>query len=65
MSLGLGAFTALILGQIPVIGGALALDAMGVGAVIGLLRELEQSLSRLGDDDAERRAQHREGQNKR
>ena len=65
LSLGLGACAALILGQIPVIGGALALAAMGIGAGIGLLRELEQSLSQLGDDDAERRAQHRGGQNKR
>ena len=65
VSLGLGAFTAVIVGQVPLVGGALAIFALGIGAVIGLFRELEQSLSRIGDDDAERRAQHRGGQNKR
>jgi len=65
-ALGMGACAAVILMQIPIVGGALALVSMGVGAVIGLLRELERSLSRLGDDnDDERRAQNREGQNKR
>ena len=64
-AMGMGAIAAVILMQIPVVGGALALVALGVGAVIGLLRELERSLSRLGDDDDERRAQNREAQNKR
>ena len=64
-AMGMSACAALILMQIPIVGGGLALVAMGIGAVIGLLRELERCLSRLGDDDDERRAQHREGQNKR
>lgn len=49
-ALGMAACAAVILMQIPIVGGGLALVAMGIGAVIGLLRELERSLSRLGDD---------------
>ena len=50
VAMGMGACAAVILMQIPIVGGGLALVAMGIGAVIGLLRELERSLSRLGDD---------------
>ena len=52
-ALGMGACAAVILMQIPIVGGCLALVAMGIGAVIGLLRELERSLSRLGNGDSE------------
>lgn len=52
-ALGMGACAAVILMQIPIVGGGLALVAMGIGAVIGLLRELERSLSRLGNGDSE------------
>ncbi len=52
-TLGMGACAAVILMQIPIVGGGLALVAMGIGAVIGLLRELEQCLSRLGNGDSE------------
>lgn len=52
-ALGMAACAAVILMQIPIVGGGLALVAMGVGAVIGLLRELERCLSRLGNGDSE------------
>ena len=52
-ALGMAACAAVILMQIPIVGGCLALVAMGIGAVIGLLRELERSLSRLGNGDSE------------
>ena len=52
-AMGMGACAAVILMQIPVVVGVLALVAMGIGAVIGLLRELERSLSRLGNGDSE------------
>ena len=52
-ALGMGACAAVILMQIPIVGGGLALVAMGIGAVIGLLRELERCLSRMGNGDSE------------
>lgn len=52
-ALGMSACAALILMQIPIVGGGLALVAMGIGAVIGLLRELERCLSRLGNGESE------------
>ena len=53
VAMGMGACAAVILMQIPIVGGGLALVAMGIGAVIGLLRELERCLSRLGNGDSE------------
>ena len=53
-AMGMGVCGALILMQIPVVGGALALVALGIGAVVGLLRELERSLSRLDDEGDEK-----------
>jgi hypothetical protein len=47
---GLGAFAAVILAHVPLVGGFLAFCAMGLGALTGLLRELERSVDRLGDD---------------
>ena len=52
-AMAMGACAAVILMQIPIVGGGLALVAMGIGAVIGLLRELVRSLSRLGKGDSE------------
>lgn len=53
VAMGMGACAAVVLIQIPVVGGGLALVAMGIGAVIGLLRELERCLSRLGNGESE------------